>query len=184
MMSFKNYAVSALTHSIRGQVDIIKVSQQAGSTTVCWQNHYTMWEGRQDGTVYMDSHTHANTYTHTVKYTHQLNLGGGNDLSLLIYFITGIHSDASLTHTRTHTFCLRTQTVLHCLFMNSSVCCRQAGDENIYSVLQYGHVFSIINLLPNLPSVLLTHLVILYSRLITYSIIKLSTVHSYRLLYL
>lgn len=34
-MSFKNCAVSALTPSVTGQVYIIKVSQQAGFTTVC-----------------------------------------------------------------------------------------------------------------------------------------------------
>lgn len=34
-MSFKNYAVNALTLSIRGWGDIIKVSQLAGYTTVC-----------------------------------------------------------------------------------------------------------------------------------------------------
>ncbi len=63
---------------------------------------------------------------------------------------------------------LRKQTTLHCLFMNSSVCHRQTGDEDIYSVMQYGHILNIINLLSNLPSALLTHLVILYSQLITY----------------
>lgn len=63
--------------------------------------------------------------------------------------------------------CLGKQTVLHCLFMNSSVFCRRASDEDIYILLWYGHVFDIINLLSNLPSALPTHRVNLYSYLIT-----------------
>lgn len=156
-MLFKNDAVIALTHSIRGQEDIIKVSQQAGFTTICWENHYTTWEGRQESIVYMDSHTcmqtHTDRYTHTKcmrwKWLITPHLFHHRDTFRLIS-----------SHSHTHTLvCLRKQTVLHCLFMNSSVCCRQGGDEDIYCVLRYGHVFNIINLLSNFPLALPTHLV-------------------------
>lgn len=97
-------------------------------------------------------------------------------LSLVIFFNTDVHSGCMQSHTHNHMHmhiqftsrhCLGKQTVLCCLFMNSSVYCRQADDEDIYILLRYGHTFNIINLLSNLPSALLTHLVNLYSYLIT-----------------
>lgn len=89
-------------------------------------------------------------------------------------YIFGVHT---ITYTWRHAYaygshpdavCLRTPTVLHCLFMNSSVFCRQAGDEDIYMALRYGRASNIINLLSNLPSAFPPHLVKLYSYLITY----------------
>lgn len=57
----------------------------------------------------------------------------------------------SLTHARA---------VLWCLFMKSSVCRWQSGNELIYSVLRDGHILDAINLLSNFPPVLLAHGVI------------------------
>lgn len=125
--------------------------------------------------------TLIHTLTHTNMHTSQSYEAEMTDNSTSISSL-GFIQTAHITYTHTHTHtclwlqltprhivsymctlvCLRTQTVLQCLFMNSSVCCRQAGDEDICSVWWYGHVFSIINLLSNLPSVRSTHLVVLY----------------------
>lgn len=85
----------------------------------------------------------------------------------------------SHTHKHTHTFlCLRTQSVLHCLFMKSSVCCRQAGDEDIHSVSWFGHIFNIINLLSNLPWALATCSVV--SRDTSWNCLRFTSNHLYQ----
>lgn len=58
-----------------------------------------------------------------------------------------------------------------CLFMNSSVCCRQFGDEDIYNMLRHGQVCAVINLLSNLPPVLCVHPSILSSHLSAYKMV-------------
>ena len=94
-------------------------------------------------------HTHTHTHTHACCY---------NSLP------------HSLSHTHTHTG-LPQETYRPPLSVYELICLPQTGmrrGQDVYSVLWYGHVFHIINLLSNLPSALLTHLVILYSHLITY----------------
>lgn len=172
-MSFKNYPVSALTLSTRGHIDIIKMSQQAGYTSVLTKPLYQ--EKERESAVCVFTHMHANTSTHKGIDTpaklmrwkwlitpHLFHHWDTLRLCTITYTHRRVHYSLPDTFLHTHLHCcLGTQTVLHCLFMKSFVCTRQAGDEHIYSVLLYGHIFNIINLFSNLPSALPTHLVIL-----------------------
>ena len=137
-------------------------------------------EGKQDLCVWIHTHACKRLHTYRQRYTPAKLMRGKWLITSHLFhhwdtfrlISSHSHQHVDTTHSQaqshfTHTLvCPRTQSVLHCLFMNSSVCCRQAGDEDIYSVL--GHLFNIINLLSNLPSAFPTHLVLLYRPSLTY----------------
>lgn len=93
---FMSSAVSALTLSMRGQEDIIKVSKQASHPTDCWQNHWTKWAERK-GCIW------NLTLAYKIHTAHNYDVA---DLWHFIFSITEIPTRGphSHTHRATHVF--------------------------------------------------------------------------------
>lgn len=127
---FRTYFVWAM----KGRLHIIRSSCHAGCTTACWQIHETMWGAKTIVTfLHAQPHIHTRTQIHTPSELMKWKWPITPHPSFPVAYIVRPHTAHTNTcmcmhltprhiFTLTHTpIRLGKQTILCCLFMNSSV---------------------------------------------------------------